>query len=135
MATALNGYETTFILKNDMPEDQQKAFVEKLQGIVTHHKGVVLVTEDWGRRRLAYPIQKETRGHYVHMVFSGDSGVVAELERNMRINEKVIRFLTVQLGRDFNAGEYKHRSTMRPTIEKPIERATPVVAERTSEEA
>jgi small subunit ribosomal protein S6 len=121
MATALNGYELTFIMKSEVSDDQQKAFLEKLKGIVAQHNGEVLVTEDWGRRKLAYPIQKEQRGAYHHLVFSGDNGAVAEIERNMRINESVLRFLTVKLGSDFKASEYTHRSIMNAPA-RPMER-------------
>ncbi len=119
MSKALVGYETTFIMKAEVADDVQKEFIEKLKGIIELHGGAVLVTEDWGRRKLAYPIQKETRGSYTHMVFAGDNKVVAELERNMRINETVIRFLSVKLGHDFNSAEYKHRPSQRPPVERP----------------
>ena len=119
MTQALVGYEMTFIMKAEVADDVLKAFTEKLKGIIELHKGTVLVTEDWGRRKLAYPINKETRGAYTHLVFSGDNKVVAELERNMRINESVMRFLSVKLDHDFNAAEYKHRPSQRPPVERP----------------
>ncbi len=129
MATAVNGYELTFIMKSELADDQQKTFVEKVKGIITNHNGEVLVTEDWGRKKLAYPIIKETRGSYHHLVFSGDNGAVAEIERNMRINESVLRYMTIGLEKDFVASEYRHRSIMN---EPPrIERAN---ADRYSEE-
>src|SRR4051812_25676267 len=79
------GYETTFIVSPEVADDAQKTFLEKVKGIISTHGGSVLVTEDWGKRKLAYPINKETRGCYHYLVYSGDNKVVAEIERNMRI--------------------------------------------------
>ncbi|MEW6058326.1 MAG: 30S ribosomal protein S6 [Bdellovibrionota bacterium] len=101
------GYETTFILRADSSEDQQKALVEKLKSIVKSHDGEVIAVEEWGRRRLAYAIKKETRGVYTYLAFTGNNSLVAELERNLRINEQVLRFLSVKLGDDFDPTKFK----------------------------
>ncbi len=133
----LIGYEATFIFSPDVTEELEKNFVEKLKGIIGNHNGTLVLSESWGRKRLAYPIQKETRGLYQHMVFGGDNKLVAELERNMRINEKVMRFLTVKLSDDFNAAEYKRRpaygQTAGPVMDKiPEKRDNPVVTPQTA---
>lgn len=120
MSQSLIGYETTFVMKPDVSDDAIKAFVEKVKGIITTHNGTVMVTEDWGRRRLAYPINKETRGSYQYVVFAADNLAVAEIERNMRINESIMRFLTIGLGRDFSVENYKHRSPMMMTAKPPV---------------
>lgn len=105
--TPLIGYETTFILRPDVNDERQKSFLEKLKGIIETHQGEVLHSEDLGRKKLAYPIQKETRGYYSFLVYSGNNTVVQEIERNCRINEDVIRFLTVKIAQDFNPKEFK----------------------------
>lgn len=109
-SVTLNGYETTYIFSPEVADDLQQSFAEKLKGIVAQHSGAVVHTENWGRRRFAYPINKETRGSYYYMVYTGDSELVAEIERNMRINESILRFLTIGLGKDFKASEYKKKS-------------------------
>src|SRR5689334_2198526 len=96
------GYETTYITRPDVSDEQQKTFLEKLKNIVQADNGQVVVVEDWGKRRLAYPIQKETRGYYTYFMYTGNNSLVAELERNIRINEQVLRFLSVKLGDDFD---------------------------------
>lgn len=105
------GYETTYITRPDVSEDAQKTFLEKLKGIVAAHGGQILATEDWGKRRLAYPIQKESRGYYTYLLFTGNNSLVAELERNMRINETVLRFLSVKLADDFDPAKHKRKPT------------------------
>ena len=105
------GYETTYILKPDAPESGQKAFLEKVKGIVQAHDGTVVAVEDWGKRRLAYPIKKETRGYYTYLLYTANNSAVAEIERNLRINEQVLRFLSVKLGDDFDAAQYRRKPT------------------------
>ncbi len=109
------GYETTFITRTDISDENLKTFNEKLKGIIQAHGGQLIATEDWGRRRLAYPVQKETRGHYTYFLYTGNNTVVAELERNIRINESVMRFLSVKLGDDFDPA--KHKRTITPAAQ------------------
>lgn len=105
------GYETTYITRPDVSDDNQKTFLDKVKGIIAAHGGQVVAVEDWGRRRLAYPIQKETRGYYTYIMYTGNNSLVAELERNLRINESVMRFLSVKLGDDFDPAKIKRKPT------------------------
>lgn len=105
------GYETTYILRPDVTEDGQKTFLEKLKGIIAAYGGQVVAVEDWGKRRLAYPIQKESRGYYTYILFTGNNALVAELERNMRINEQVIRFLSIKISDDYDPTKVKRKPT------------------------
>jgi small subunit ribosomal protein S6 len=110
MAGTTIGYETTFIMRPDTTDAAHKNLMEKLKGIIQTHGGELSTVEDWGRRRLAFPIQKETKGLYTYLLYTGNNSLVAELERNMRINEQVIRFLSVKLGSDFEAAKHKRRA-------------------------
>lgn len=105
----LAGYETTFITKSEMSDESLKTFQEKLQQVIGSFQGEVVLTEDWGKKKLAYPISKESRGHYTYLVYTGKPGVVAELERNLRLQDFVLRFLTVNLEKEFDAAEFKKR--------------------------
>lgn len=122
------GYETTYILRPDINEDGQKALLEKLKGIVQAHQGQVVATEDWGKRRLAYTIKKENRGYYTYILYAGNNSLVAELERNLRISEHVLRFLTVKLADDFDPVTFKRRPTPNVASER-----LPGAIDRTSE--
>jgi small subunit ribosomal protein S6 len=107
----LAGYETTFITRSELSDDALKAIQEKLNGVVGQYSGEIIVTEDWGKKKLAYPIQKETRGHYSYMVYSGKGDIVHEIERNLRLQDHVLRFLTVNLEKEFDAAKFHIQRT------------------------
>ena len=96
------GYETTIITKVELADDALKALKDRLNGVVKAYNGELVYGEDWGKRKFAYPIQKEVRGHYTYMVYTGKGDVVAELERNLRLNDQVLRFMTVNLAKEFD---------------------------------
>ncbi|HBZ54675.1 MAG TPA: 30S ribosomal protein S6, partial [Syntrophobacteraceae bacterium] len=74
-------YECFLIIDADLPDDAIAVVDDKLKGIVNGNGGMVLDYVPWGKKKLAYPVRKRTRGHYVLMEFAGESGLVAELER------------------------------------------------------
>lgn len=90
-------YETIFIANPDLSDDEVKGITEKVKGLIEKAGGQVEKAEDWGTRKLAYEVKKKSRGHYVYVKFSGKSDLVAELERNLRINEGVIKYQSVQV--------------------------------------
>ena len=93
-------YETIYIVKPDLVDEESKALSTKVQEIVTGLKGDIKRLEDWGVRKLAYPIQKVARGRYMYLRFDGEASMVAELERRLRIDDRVIRYQTVKLEKD-----------------------------------
>jgi small subunit ribosomal protein S6 len=103
----LGGYETTFITRSELSDDALKVIHEKLKTVFGQYKGELVLHEDWGKRKLAYPIQKETRGHYTYFVYTGTGDVVHEVERNLRLQDHVLRFLTVNLEQEFDAEKFK----------------------------
>ncbi len=108
-AKRIPGYETTFITRSEMSDEAVKALQERLQGVIASFQGEVVLSEDWGRRKLAYPIQKESRGHYTYIVFTGTGEVVHEIERNLRLHDHVLRFLSVNLGAEFDPEAFRKR--------------------------
>lgn len=114
------GYETTLILRPDVTEDAPKALIEKLKGIIQAHGGETLAVEEWGKRKLAYVIKRESRGVYVYLLYTGNNSLVAELERNLRITESVLRFLTVGLGKDFDPAKLKRRPNPNAVAPVPV---------------
>jgi small subunit ribosomal protein S6 len=95
-------YEAFIIIDPDLSDDTVVAVDDKLKNIVTSNGGAVLDYVPWGKKKLAYPVKKRTRGHYVLMEFAGAAGLVAELERNMRLDERVLKFITVKLADRFD---------------------------------
>lgn len=89
-------YETMYILRPDIPEEEVESHVNKYRDLVIEAGGEVLDNQMRGKRRLAYPIAKHREGIYVQLNHNGDGQQVAPLERAMRLSEDVIRYLTVK---------------------------------------
>lgn len=90
-------YEAVIILNPESSTDVQKELFKKNKSIIEAHSGSVHTVETWGKRILANPIHKFPRGIYFHATFMADTKAVAELERTMRINDKVLRFIHTRL--------------------------------------
>ena len=88
-------YETLYIVHPEVVGDELTALIDKYRKVLTEQQADVLKADNWGSRTLAYPVKKQTRGSFVLTVFEGGPSVVAEFERRMRIDEKVIKFQTV----------------------------------------
>ena len=94
MAKINANYEALYILKPDLNEDQIKALVERFKGVVETN-GTVSEIDEWGKRRLAYPINDLMEGYYVLMTFTAAAAVPAELDRIFRISDSVMRSMIV----------------------------------------
>jgi small subunit ribosomal protein S6 len=90
-------YEHVFLARQDLAQAQVDALAETATKIVEEGKGKVVKTETWGLRSLAYRIAKNRKAHYVMLEIDAPTGVVAELERQLGINEDIIRFMTVRV--------------------------------------
>jgi small subunit ribosomal protein S6 len=91
----LRRYETILIAHVDLSEDELSGLVARYSAIVTGQKGILIKVERWGKRKLAYLIKKQARGVYVLFDYAGESNAVNELERNLKINDKILKFMTV----------------------------------------
>lgn len=89
-------YETIFIVKTSVSEEELAALVAKVRGVIEKHSGEVLKVENWGKKKLAYEVRKEKKGTYVFYRFRGPGSVVSELERQYRVEDAIIKFLTVK---------------------------------------
>jgi len=96
----MTNYETLYILKPDLEEEKKDALVAKFSEIITSNGGNVTKTDEWGKRKLAYPINYINDGYYVLTYFSADSELPAELERNFKISDDVIRYIVVNLDKE-----------------------------------
>ncbi len=108
----MNSYETVFILTPVLSDDQAKEAVQKFEGEISSLGGKVKHSESWGLRKLAYPIQKKSTGFYFLVEFQADGNAVAELELQMKRDERVMRFLTVKMEKDHVAYAEKRRAKM-----------------------
>jgi len=90
-------YETIIIIRPDIEDPLVTGITEKLETILTSNSGHVLDREDWGKRKLSYPISKHQRGHYIRMNFLCPASLITEIERRIRNEDNVMRFMTVRL--------------------------------------
>jgi len=92
----MNCYETMFVVQPTLTEEEIKAQVQKIMDVITNQGAEIVATKDMGIRRLAYEVKKHKRGHYTVVLFKGKGDSILEIERNFRINEDIIKFLTVR---------------------------------------
>lgn len=90
-------YETVFIARQDLSDAQVKALTEACEKTIKDGKGKITKTEQWGLRTLAYKINKSKKGHYVLIESDSPAEAVIELERTLRLNEDVMRYMTIRL--------------------------------------
>jgi len=89
-------YETVWVVNGDLPDEDVKAAIDKFTKIISGQGGTVVNVEEWGRRKLAYKIGNTLRGAYILLDFAGMPATVKEMERNFRIDDRVIRYLTTK---------------------------------------
>ena len=92
----MHTYEVTFILHPDLDDNSITEMVEKVQGWITDAGGVVEKVDQWGKRRLAYKIRKQREGYYVMINAQMPTDFNTELERNLQIQESVMRYMIIQ---------------------------------------
>ena len=114
----LNQYETVFICTPVLSDPQIKETVKKFKGIITESGGEMINDEDWGMKKLAYPIQKKSTGFYHLFEFKLDPSFVGKLETEFRRDERIIRFQTVKLDKYAAAYGEKRRKLRKQKTEK-----------------
>lgn len=125
-------YETIYILRPDVDNEKAEQIVARLKDVVSRLDGTLTKLDNWGKRRLAYPIQKNSRGIFVYLKYVGFNDLVAELERNLRLLDEVVRFQTVLLAEDIDPAsvsvdpedlQYLHVEEVEETEDAEAERA------------
>lgn len=120
-------YETLYIVHPEVVGDDLAALIEKYRKVLTDLQAVVIKADNWGSRALAYPVKKQARGSFVLTVFEGVPSTIAEFERRLRIDEKVIKYQTVL---------FEGSIATAPAVEKPaVEEVVSVDAEAPGDEA
>lgn len=92
----MNDYETMVILHPDLGEAGTKEMVQRARSILEADKGQIRAVDEWGVRELAYPIAKQKRGYYVVIQYTAPPSAVAELERQLKLSDSALRFLTIR---------------------------------------
>jgi small subunit ribosomal protein S6 len=141
----LRRYETILIAHVDLSEDELSGLIARYSTIITDQKGILVKVERWGKRRLAYMIKKQARGFYILIDYAGESAAVNELERNLKINDKILKFMTVlkdgavdpaalekeiaEAAQKTEKEEVKEAAPETPPAAAPVERLAPEAAE------
>jgi len=92
----LQRYEVIAIVLANLSDEDITSIIERSQKIITDRKGVIAKIDKWGKRHLAYEIKKQKDGYYFLIDFAGDGAIVAEIERNYKIDDRILKFMTVK---------------------------------------
>ena len=93
-------YETIFIADNDLSEEDRSPIFDKLKDLIQQHSGLLVMVDQWGGKKLAYEIKKKARGYYVRLDYCGSGILVNEIERFFRIDDRILKYMTVVLDKD-----------------------------------
>ena len=94
-------YETIYIIRPNVSEDDITTIIDRTNSVIEQFDGKIVQLDKWGLKKLAYLIQKETQGYYVYSEYSGAPEAVDELERLFRIDEKVLKYMTIKTQDEF----------------------------------
>lgn len=122
-------YETVIISDPDLQDQTRTELFDKIRNIVTRENGILLDVDEWGSKKLAYEIKKKLRGHYVCMTYGGTGDLVKELERNLRLSDDIMKFMTILLSDNVTAESLEKEAA------EAAEAAEAVEAEAAQEEA
>ncbi len=120
-------YESVVILGSEIPDDEVKSFTEKYGQIIKTHAGEVIKIEDWGTKKLAYLVKKRDKGRYIMFDFVGTPELILEMERQFKISEDVMKYLSVKLDDEVDLEAFKAASQAKEAAA--AEAAAPAPAE------
>ena len=124
-------YETIVIIDPDLSKEAEAPIFDRVNDLIPQFEGFLIETDDWGTKKLAYDIKKKSRGHYVRLDFCGSGALIQEMERFFRIDDKVMKFMTVLLDEDADLDAIKADLAAKAAAEKQPEAEA---AEETKEE-
>ena len=139
----MNNYETLYVLKPTLTDEETATNIAKIEAILVREGAEILATNNMGMRKLAYPVEKNERGVYTIVYFKAKGTVINELERNLKFNEEVIKYLTVRYTKVKEVAQFEKLVTAankveeapkeETTTEAPAETTTETPAETTTE--
>ena len=132
----MNNYETLYVLKPTLTDEETASNIAKIEEILVKQGAQILATNKIGMRRLAYPVQKHERGFYTVVYFKAAGSVIAELERNLKFNEEVIKYLTVKYTKKKEIAQFeKLVANANQVKEEPKEEVAPATTEEVATES
>ncbi len=131
----MNNYETLYVLKPTLTDEETAANIAKIEEILVREGAEILATNKMGMRKLAYPVQKNERGVYTIVYFKAEGTVINELERNLKFNEEVIKFLTVRYSNKKETAQYEKLVREASKVEEPVKTEEPATTEEPASES
>ncbi|MEO8663289.1 MAG: 30S ribosomal protein S6 [Bryobacteraceae bacterium] len=113
-------YEELFVLRPDVTEDEVNALLDQLRPVITIGGGTIEKEEKWGVRRLAYRVEKKTEGFYILLQFNAPPQTVRELERRLRVQDSVMKFITVRIDEKLKKIEKRKKQREKRAARKPV---------------
>lgn len=89
-------YESIFIIRTSLPDEDTNKLIDKMKGVLEKSGATLLKSENWGKKKLAYEVKRERKGTFVYFHFKSGGQVVSELERSYRLEDSVIKFMTIR---------------------------------------
>lgn len=135
----MTNYETLYILKPTLTDEETAANIAKIEEVLVKNGAEILATDKMGMRKLAYQVQKHERGFYTVVYYKAEGSVISELERNLKFNEEVIKYLTVKYTKQNEVAHFEKLIAAANTVqtesnvEEPKVEETPATEETTTE--
>jgi small subunit ribosomal protein S6 len=103
----MNFYETLFVVKPTLTEEEITAQINKIKDVLTKENAELIAEDVMGMRKLAYPVDKHLRGYYTVLYYKAEGASIAEIERNLKINESIIKFLSVKYSKKKEIAQFE----------------------------
>lgn len=120
-------YELTYIISPVLEDEQYPAVIQRINDLVTSNGGAIEEVQEWGLRKFAYEMDKKQTGFYVNLYFEGPATAIEPIERSMRIDDEIMRYLTLR----YDAKMMRHRELVKKNT---VPEVFPVVEEETEED-
>jgi small subunit ribosomal protein S6 len=121
-------YETIYIANPNLTQDEYREVLDRYTGFIERNKGVLIKTEEWGIQRLAYEVKKFDKGGYVLVDYCGNPGLSANLERDLSLDDRILKFQTIKI-----AHEVDPQTLLQKQEEKAVKQQAPAQQEKASE--
>ena len=129
-------YETVYLINPNLSDDDYQGVIAKYNEVIEKGKGILVSVDEWGRKTLAYPVKSFDKAHYVLLHYCGEPGIWEELKRELALDERVLKFLTVKLSDGADPEALRAQAAeARSTIEEESESADEAVSNEEEDEA
>ena len=122
-------YETLFVVKPTLTDEETAAQIAKIKDVLAKEGAQLVGTNDMGMRKLAYPVQKNDRGYYTVLFYKAEGTVINELERNLKINEDIIKFLSIKYTNTKEMAQFNKLVAATTPVETVAAETAPVATE------